>query len=364
MPKEDKYKTHYSPAVQAKVDYIRSTIKSLDAITICVNCSLTVDNNVLRPLDIKDEYGSCRVLFSLSCKKRILLPLCGATMLISVLFFLLFNVKKGDVIILYHSIYYDFIVRMLKAVKKYRIIYEIEEIYADVRDKGKGREKEILKCEKAADAFIFPTELLNEAVNVNQKPNIIIYGAYTPVKKEKVDRRNDKTKTIIVYSGILMEGKGARQAVECANSLDKEYEIRIIGYGNTEEINNIKRMIQCNRSECNVVFDGMKYGDEYINYLSECDIGLCLQPNENYFNATSFPSKVMSYLNTGLKVVATEMESLKRSKLASFLSFSYDSSSEQVAKAIERAKSMKPPSYHLIVKMDNEVRKNICRIIT
>lgn len=355
LPKKEKYKKHYLPAAQTKVDYIRSKLPEYGSITICVNCSLTVDSSIFLPKTIIDEYGKCRVLFSISSTKRFLLPISGLTMLLSVFFYVLFHVKKGDTVILYHSIYYDPIVTFLKKLKKFKIVYEIEEIYADVRDGGNGREKEITRCEKAADAFIFSTEMLNEAVNKNHKKNIVIYGAYKACEREKTETNADTRKTIVVYSGTLMAGKGASHAVECARALDSSYEIRIIGYGSAEEIDTIKYLIEENKSDCKVVFDGMKYGDEYIEYLYKCDIGLCIQPHDNQFNATSFPSKILSYLNCGLKVVATNLEALKKSKLSELISFSADSTPNEVAKAIKIAMEKKVNNSEMLNKLDGEV---------
>lgn len=362
LPNEEKFKKHYSPAAQAKVGYIRSKLKNYNNITICVNCSLTVDNTLFWTETVTDEYGKCKVLFSISSLYRLFLPISGMVMLLSVFFYILFHVSKCDVVILYHSIYYDSIVTFLKKIKKFKIIYEIEEVYADVRDEGIGREKEIERCEMAADAFIFSTEMLDEMINIYHKICIIIYGVYSYKSRTKSDISDNK-KTIIVYSGTLMVGKGASQAVECAKLLDSSYEIRIIGYGSDEEKKTIKQMISESKSDCKVVFDGMKYGDEYIDYLNDCDIGLCIQPDDCRFNATSFPSKILNYLNCGLKVVASNMEALKKSKIAKLISYSGSCSPEDVAIAIKNSERMEKPDPRLLAKLDEEVEEGIYRII-
>ena len=356
LPNDEKFKKYYSPAAQSKSEYIRSVIKDLNVTTVCINCSLTVDDNTISYECANDNYGRYEILFSKVSHNRKLLPLCGAIMLFNVLKYTLFNVKKGDTIILYHSIYYDFIVRFLKKIKKYNIVYEVEEIYADVREAGKGREKEIKKCNNSADGFIFPTEMLDEIININHKPNVIIYGAYNPCddSKNKSKKTTDE-KIIVVYSGTLMEGKGASQAIECSKYLDDRYDIRIIGYGSEKEIDKVKELIENNNSQCQVKYDGMKYGKEYTEYLLGCDIGLCIQPLNNNFNVTTFPSKILNYLNHGLKVVATEMETLTRSKLADCLVFTENSDPEKVADAIKKVKDIEVMSNGKIKELSNEV---------
>lgn len=361
LPNKEKYSKFYSPAAQSKVDYVRSTIKDLSPTTVCINCSLNVDNTYLEKETVNDEYGVCQVLYSRSSKKRFLLPLNMIIMLLNVFFYVLVNVKKNDIVILYHSVFYDFIFRKLKKIKRFKLIYEVEEIYADVRNRGKGSDAEVRKCRDAADAFIFPTELLDEKVNIKHKPKVIIYGSYKNEEQIKINRPNEKI--VIVYSGTLMEGKGAREAIECAKSLDERYEIRIIGYGTETECNQIRKLISQNCSKCKVIFGGMKQGKEYKEYLSSCDIGLCIQPSENIFNATSFPSKILSYLNNGLKVVVSDMNSLRKSELASIVSFTKDSSPESVATAIENTILMPEIDLNLIKRLDDNTITTIHEIV-
>lgn len=360
LPKTEMYKKHYSPAAQSKVDYIRSILSKYDAITVCVNCSLTVDNSLFLPRKIKDDKGLCQLLLSKSSKQRFLLPFCGAIMLISVFLYILLNVRSKDIVVLYHSVYYDNIIIFLKKIKRFKIIYEVEEIYADVRDHGLGREREIKKCQSAADAYIFPTELLDEIINDSNKKRVIVYGAYNPSGNERKDKGE---KTIVVYSGTLMKGKGARQAVECARALDNRFEIRIIGYGNTDEVKAIKEIIAQNTSSCRVIFDGMKNGDDFVHYLLNCDIGLCIQPNDSCFNGTSFPSKILNYFNCGLNVVATEIEALTKSQLANYIFFTNNSSPEEVAKSIQKAANKTINTYNLLRELDSKATIELGDII-
>ena len=360
LPQGGKFENHYSPAAQTKVGYVRTKLGEYDTTTVCVNCSLTVDNSIFLPKRIKDKNGEMRVLLSLSSRYRFLLPLCGAIMLMSVFCFVLFHIGKNDTVFLYHSIYYDKIVTTLKKIKHFRIIYEVEEIYADVRNGGAGREAEIAACEQSADGFIFPTELLDEIVNKNKKRSIIIYGAYQPVST----KRSNKEVTTIVYSGTLMKGKGAQEAINCASALDERFEVRIIGYGSEEEIKIIQKMIKKNSSGCKAFYDGMKLGDEYIHYLANCDIGICVQPNESLFNGSSFPSKILSYFNNGLKVVASEMESLKRSKVGEYIFFSTSVDPIEVAKAIKKAKESNVDNTDVLQRLDAEVAENIKTIMS
>lgn len=355
MPEGKGYEKHYSVAAQSKVGYIRSLFKKEELITVCVNCSLTVDNLIILPKIVSDENGKCRVVCSISCVNRLFLPFCGLIMYFSLFMYLFFNVRKQDTIVLYHSIYYDMIAYIIKKIRKCKIIYEVEEVYADVRDGGMGREEEIRKCRKMADAFIFPTELLNKEININNIPYLIVYGAYL-IPNNKVMKKVNKEKIRIVYSGTLMEGKGADEVVECAKYLDEKYEIRIIGYGRDEEIEKLLNRIANIESKCVVHFDGVKYGNEYMDYLMKCDIGLCIQPLHNLFNKSSFPSKVLSYFNAGLKIITNEIPAVVQSRLSKYITFAHSTEPMEVARAIKESEKMFLYGNDLVEALDREAK--------
>lgn len=359
LPIEDRFKLYYSPAAQSKVSYIRTLLKNENIITVCINCSLTVDNCFQKTYESIDECGTFVVLPFKSSRNRIFLSVNILFMLINVFLFVLKNIKKSDTVILYHSIFYDNVVRILKKLKGFKLIYEVEEIYADVRNNGKSRNCEIKSCQKNIDGYIFPTELLNTTINNEKKPHVIIYGAYNPTKVVK--KKNDKT--IVVYSGTLMEGKGATQSVECSEYLDENYEIRIIGFGNEKELNKLLNIINQSNNKCKVYYDGMKYGNEYFEYMNKCDIGLCIQPSKNSYNMSSFPSKIMNYLNCNLKVVATRMETLEKSKIKNYLFFSETDHPKAIAEAIKQANKSDALSSNLIYSLHVETEKKIIDLL-
>ena len=54
-------------------------------------------------------------------------------------FWCLFNIKKGEQIIVYHSLGYDSLFLRLKKIKSVKIIGDIEEIYQDVSKQDKKK---------------------------------------------------------------------------------------------------------------------------------------------------------------------------------------------------------------------------------
>lgn len=99
--------------------------------------------------------------------------------------------------------------------------------------------------------------------------------------------------------------------------MNSSYKISVIGFGDVENIKKLKQEIELLNeiSDCKVRYDGEKKGQEYIDYLSNCDIGLSTQIATGEYLKYSFPSKMLSYMSVGLRVVSSNIECVKKSKI-------------------------------------------------
>jgi len=249
--------------------------------------------------------------------------------------YLLFHTKKSETIIVYHSLAYMKIILILKRIKKFKLILELEEIYGDVIGCEDSKRLE-LKLSDKADAYIYPTQLLNSLTNKNNKPHVIIHGAYNFESKRNNIFNDDKIH--VLYAGTFDQRKGCITVAQAAEFLNDKYHLHIIGFGQESEINHLKKTILhiSSKSKCAVTYDGEKIGEEYIQYAQSCQIGLSPQTPTAEFNATSFPSKVLSYMCNGLRVVSIRIAALETSHVSDLLYY-YDSDSpEELAKAIKQ----------------------------
>lgn len=229
--------------------------------------------------------------------------------------YILQNTNKNTKIIVYHSLGYMNIIKWLKKIKQFKLILEVEEIYADVLEDKKLREKET-SFTQIADGYIFPTELLNKEINKENKPYCIIYGTYK-VEEERKEKFNDN-KIHIVYAGTFDPRKGgAIAAITTAEYLDERYFLHILGFGTELEIEEIKKQIKkiSSKTKCRVMYEGLKSGEDYIEFIQKCDIGLSTQNPNTKFNSTSYPSKILSYMANGLRVVSIKIPVVEYSKI-------------------------------------------------
>lgn len=249
--------------------------------------------------------------------------------------YLLKTVTENDVLLVYHSLAYMDLVRSVKAKNSPFLILEANEVYSDVTNNEKTRPAE-MQFLQSADAYILSTELLREKVNPDNKPFTVNYGVFAPEKTCGAPLFQDG-KIHCVYAGVLEPCKGAQTAVAAAEFLPENYHIHIIGFGSEQDTQAVKDQIDAvsKKTLCTVTYDGKYSGDDYLQFLQSCQVGFVTQSTDAAFNETSFPSKVLSYLSNGLRVVSVRIKAIEVSKVSDLMYF-YDGNSPQaVADAVK-----------------------------
>jgi glycosyltransferase involved in cell wall biosynthesis len=279
-----------------------------------------------------------------------------------VFLFLIFKVKKGKKVFSYHILGLDPIVIFASKIKKFKVILEVGEIFNDVEsNKLTRRDKEINNIRKA-DYFMYSTNLLNPICNPTNKRNITALGSYRV--RPVVEMINYDSTFRIVYAGILRKDKGVDLAIEIAKFLDSSYKIHIIGYGEEDDVKRVKDKIFSSNKKysCKVSYDGLLYGYEYDKLLQSCSVGLCTQSSEVNYNATAFPSKVISYLSNGLPVIAIRIKSIEESAVSKLVHF-YENNSNaamQISSIIRNNSFIKSSQIRQeLIKLHEEFKLNL-----
>lgn len=281
-----------------------------------------------------DDTTQVRLFASFGASGRALKKLRYYFSMLQFFFYLLFHVEQGERVMVYHSVTLIPWINALRRLKKIYLILEVEEIYGDVSNRSRITQRELTYF-KTANGYLFPTELLHEKVNVTHKPYIIIYGTYA-VELDRNYKWNDG-KIHCVYAGTFAPQKGgALAAAAAAAHLDSNYHIHIIGFGSEADTENLKKEIAAlsQATKCTLSYDGLLSGEEYLQFLQRCDIGLSTQNPNAAFNETSFPSKVLSYLANGLRVVSIRIKVLERSVIHPLLYYYEEDTPQAIAAAI------------------------------
>lgn len=245
------------------------------------------------------------------------------------------QIKEGDTILIYHSLGYYKLYKWIQKKIKAKVVLEIEEIYSDVgKTRFVTRKKEI-KSFSFADAYVFPTELLNKAINVENKPSVIIHGTYK--NEETCGKKFNDGKIHVVYAGTFDPRKGGAAAAAAAGEfLSGDYHVHILGFGSEEDKKFLLKTIAetSKKTDCIITYDGLKSGKEYMEFIQSCDIGLSTQNPAAAFNATSFPSKILSYMANGLRVVSIKIPAVEQSAIGEYMYYYSEQTPKKIAEAI------------------------------
>ena len=319
-----------------KMNYICEVLENNGYNTEIVSASGATEKKFCKSKKVKlTDKTTLKLFSSLPRLNRIVSVIDRVILKTKLFLYMIKNTNKDSIVMVYHSLGYMSLVKRLKKLKGFKLIIEAEEIYGDVIGDEKTSQKEY-EFFKIADGFIFPTELLSEKVNTEKKPEVIIYGTYH-IEKELPKLFSDG-KIHCVYAGTLDPRKGgAIASAESALFLNENYHIHILGFGNEKEkaemLNTIDSISK--KSKAKITYDGLLSGEEYIKFIQSCDLGLSTQNPNGKYNDTSFPSKILSYMANGLRVVSVRIPVVEESGIGKCVYYYDEQTPENIAKAIK-----------------------------
>lgn len=335
IPENAEQNRNYVLSATTKSTYICRTIAKLGYDVTIVSASATKSNRFCKGKEVQlGDNLKLHLFDSLPSGNVVRRVLSRAFMKKQITAYLMKNITSEDVLIVYHSLSYCDIVKNIKNHKNPLLVVENNEIYSDVTGDEKTRTTE-MGFLQSADAYIFSTELLNDKININNKPFTVNYGTYDIEPDRKCKFEDGKIHA--VYAGTLDSRKGCLTAVNAARHLDGRYRIHVLGFGNEQDKQTLLNEIKTVNSEsmCKVSYDGLLSGADYLNFIGRCQIGFSTQTSDAAFNETSFPSKVLSYLANGLRVVSVKIKSIAQSEVADLLYFYDENTPSAIANAIK-----------------------------
>ncbi|MHB1010282.1 MAG: glycosyltransferase family protein [Propionibacteriaceae bacterium] len=366
-PENERESRRYVMSAASKMDYISSLIKRIGFDVLIVSRSSTTGRRFFPGKRIQLDEQLALMLFPTLpwgglIKKAISLVFANLTMF----FYLVLKTTPGEPVIVYHSPGLMRVVRYAKKVRNFKLILEVEEIYQDVQPLGRSGERAERAVLGMADGFIFSTELLEDSVNPEHKPSIVIYGNYDIQPESGLAFSDGKRHA--VYAGTFDPIKGgAAIAVAAARFLDGGYHIHIIGFGSVHDTVQLQREIGevSKVSKCTVTLDGQLSGREYVTFLQKCDIGLSTQQPTGKFNQSSFPSKIVSYLANGLHVVSVPLLAVDNCGLARCIVFSEGSEPKAIAEAVRSIDTSElPMGREVLTGLDAQLLEDVTALLS
>lgn len=280
--------------------------------------------------------------------------------------YLVFNVKTGEKVIVYHSCSYKYSILFARLFKRFHLIFEVEEIYNASLGKGKDAQRKEIQYLKNADAYILVNDLMAERCCFGDKPFIVSYGSYS-IPRIKSNYFEDEY-IHMVYAGIIEKKKlGAFIAVESAQYLTDKYKLHVLGFGRQEHIEELKKLIIEINDETgreSVVYHGSVYGNEYSQFLNKCHIGLSTHTMEGDFVDLTFPSKLLVYIAHDVIPVCSRIPCVENSGVANSVVFYNENTPHAVAEAVMTIDiNMKRNISDILIQLDKDFVKELRELL-
>lgn len=163
---------------------------------------------------------------------------------------------------------------------------------------------------KQFSAYLFLTEQMNELINKNKKPYIVIEGQ-VDLKMQNIKNllRNKSSKKICLYAGSLKKVYGIKILVEGfvkANVSNSELHI----YGDGDFKDELQKLVKKNQ---NLKYLGVVDNETIVKEQLKATLLVNPRPTKEEYTKYSFPSKNMEYMVSGTSVLTTKLPGMPKS---------------------------------------------------
>lgn len=169
-------------------------------------------------------------------------------------------------------------------------------------------EKTIDRYANSFDGYILLTEQMNEVVNREGKPFMIMEGLCDVSMVHSDVEHNASDKKIVIYAGGLYEEYGIKSLVDGFRKLsEKNVELHLFGHGPMVE--DIERLM----SEDNrIKYFGIVPNSKVVEAELQATLLVNPRPTVEDFTKYSFPSKNIEYMVSGTPMLTTVLAGMPR----------------------------------------------------
>lgn len=215
------------------------------------------------------------------------------------------------------------------------IVADIYEYMCDVQETS-GRNSRLSRIIRRKnkysklDGFILLTEQMNEAINLEKKPYIVIEGCSDYRMKEKDNYKENNEKKIILYSGKLSEKFGIKLLIEGFKKIQRK-DVELWIYGDGDEKEYVEE--EC-KNTYNIKYKGMVSNEEVVKAQMQSTILINPRPTKEQFTKYSFPSKNIEYMASGTPMLTTKLPGMPK-EYENYVYLIKDESEQGICEAIE-----------------------------
>ncbi len=181
------------------------------------------------------------------------------------------------------------------------------------------------------DAYLLLTEAMNEVVNTNNRPYIVLEGHSDSNMKDVPNDIKDKhIPKVALYAGSIHREYGIERLVNAfAKGGFPDWELHVYGDGNfKDKLNDISKRIS------NIKYHGLKSNAYVVNEQLKASLLINPRPTDADFVKYSFPSKTMEYMASGTPLCTTRLPGMPKDYYP-YLYFFDDESEEGMLKTLK-----------------------------
>lgn len=157
------------------------------------------------------------------------------------------------------------------------------------------------------DSYILLTEQMNELVNPNSRPYIVIEGMVDFNMRDISNKLESKYhEKIIIYAGALYEKYGVKKLIQAFMALKNNHaELWIYGAGELEAYVKTSEM-----EDHRIKFFGVMPNEYIVGEQLKATLLVNPRPSSEEFTKYSFPSKNMEYMVSGTPILTTPLQGM------------------------------------------------------
>lgn len=219
---------------------------------------------------------------------------------------------------------YSLLPASLKKKKaQFKLFYDSREIYSALGTLYKNPLKQLILSVieriliKNVDEFIvsgsLDAEYLSKHFATNKPFNIIMNVPFFK-KIEKSDKIRKELQlsedtNIIIYQGMILEGRGIKKIIESLQFLEKTV-FCIFGEGNIDDV--INKTAEKYNVRYKVFYMGIKPYEELLEWTSSADLGVVFIRPISFSYKLALPNKLFEYCMAGIPSLVTDLPAMKK----------------------------------------------------
>lgn len=195
---------------------------------------------------------------------------------------------------------------VLSKIFRFKCIAIVTDLPRDMTNARKlsGKINECLQSEY--DGYIILTEAMNEIVNTNKKPSVVIEGiADSEIIRENENIEKYKEK-VCMYAGGLYEKYGVKALIEAFLAIEnKDIRLHLYGAGDLEDY--IKKL-----KDDRIKYYGVVKNDVIVEEEKKATLLINPRFTSDEYTKYSFPSKNIEYMASGTPLLTTKLPGMPK----------------------------------------------------